>query len=281
MKPHQQLLHLHRTMRIAGTLVPAAKREAWREEWVAELTYLLGESPQAAQQCANGLFADAFAMRQISVINRWRAIDWRSPELCMRSLFGIFALLSAVGMAQPQLRHVVFSRWGAVTSAVFLMLAVFTVPSTVVVSRYGACDAYEGDAASTRQRAARWAFLASKLVLVVLCSYLLAVELTHPLYKVADWLADFFLITSGMLFNVISIGWAFNDQRERCPTCMRLLHSPARMGQPSWSLLDSNATEEMCDQGHGLLHQPQWQTSWYNNSRWLQLDRTWRGLFRP
>ena len=53
------------------------------------------------------------------------------------------------------------------------------------------------------------------------------------------------------------------------------------MGPPSWSLLDSNATEEICDRGHGLLHQPDWQTSWFENARWLQLDRTWRELFRP
>jgi hypothetical protein len=53
------------------------------------------------------------------------------------------------------------------------------------------------------------------------------------------------------------------------------------MGVPSWSLLDENATEEICDRGHGLLHQPEWQTSWFENARWLQLDRTWRELFRP
>ena len=262
-------------------LVPASKREGWREEWVAELAYLLHQSPGAAQQHAKGLIADALAMRWIGIVNRWRVIDWRSPEICLCMLFSIFALLSAVGTSQPALRHLVFSRWGAFTSASFLILAVFTVPSTIVVSRFGACDAYEGVAASNRRRIARWAFLGGKLSLVVLSSYVLAVELTHPLYRWIGVLANFFLMVFGMLFNVIAIGWAFNDQRERCPTCMRLLHSPARMGQPSWSLLASNATEEMCDQGHGLLHQPQWQTSWFNNARWLQLDRTWRGLFRP
>ena len=281
MKPHQQMLRLHRALRVAAMLVPVNKRQQWREEWVGELTYLLCESPHAVQQHANGLMADALAMRRISVVNRWRAIDWRSPEICLRVLFSIFALLCATGISQPTLRHLIFSRWGAATSAVFFTLAVFTVPSTVVISRFSACDAYVGEAASNRQRVARWTFLGAKLVLVVLSSYLLAVEWTHPLHRVVGVFANFLLVTSGMLFNVIAIGWAFNDQRERCPTCMRLLRSPARMGPPSWSFLDSNATEEMCDQGHGLLHQPQWQTSWFSNARWLQLDRTWRGLFRP
>ena len=115
----------------------------------------------------------------------------------------------------------------------------------------------------------------------MLSSYLLAVALFRPLYQWVGVLANFLLMVSVVLFNVIAVGWAFRDQREHRPTCMRRLHSPARMGPPSWSLLDSNATEEMCDQGYGLLHQPQWQTSCFNNALWLQLDRTWLGLFRP
>ena len=281
MKPYGQMLRLRRVMRLAALLVPVSRREAWRAEWLAELNSLRVNPSDDAHQFAYGLIADAFALRWISVVNYWRTIDRRSPANCLRMLFSIFTLLSAVVMSQPPLRHLIFSRWGPMTFTVFLILAVFTVPSAVVISRFTECDPYEGDAASTRRRIARWVFLGCKLLFVVLSSYLLAVGLFRPLYEWVGLLANFLLMVSGTLFNIVGMGWAFDDQRERCPTCMRLLHSPACMGQPSWSLLSSNATEEMCDKGHGLLHQPQWQTSWFSNARWLQLDPTWRGLFRP
>jgi hypothetical protein len=280
MRPHERLRTLHSTMRFAGMLVPAGKREAWREEWIAELSFLLQEQPESAQACAQGMFADALAMRRLSLVNFWRAVDWRCPELCLRILFGLFAVLFVTAVVQPHVRHSMFSSWGLITFACFVTLAILTVPSTVVVSRFGACDAYKGEAASMRQRAGRWYFLGAKLVLLVLSVYLLAVQLTLPLFRFIGLQANPLLILCGLVFNVVAIGWAFNDQRQRCPTCMRSLRSPARMGVPSWSLLDSNATEEMCDQGHGLLHQPEWQTSWFENARWLQLDRSWGELFR-
>jgi len=265
---------------MAAWLVPPEQREAWRSEWLAELSYCLVNSSDEVQHLANGLMADAFTLRWISIVNHWRAIDRRSPANCLRALFGIVAILCAVVMSQPALRHLLFSRWGSMTFAVFLTFTVFTVPSTVVVSRFAEYDAYEGEAASPRRRITRWAFLGFKLLCVVLSSYLLAIALFRPLYEWIGLLANLLLMGSAVLFNIVAMGWTFNDQRERCPTCMRLLRSPARMGPPSWSLLASNATEEMCDQGHGLLHQPQWQTSWYKNARWLQLDQTWQGLFR-
>ena len=150
------------------------------------------------------------------------------------------------------------------------MLALFCVPSTVVTSRYGAYDAFQGEAATLAQRFPRWRFLGSKLVLVVLSAYLLAIQVTQPFQHVLRSQADWLLVACGLLFNVVAVNWALTDQRERCPTCMRLLRHPARMGPPSWSLLGSCATEEMCDRGHGLLHQPEWQTSWFENAHWLQ-----------
>jgi hypothetical protein len=280
MTPHRQLHSMHRTLAFAARFVPRSRREAWQSEWVAELSYVYAEDPAAALQMTEGLLPDAITMRRIAMQQRFEAIDWQAPELCLRILFGIFAVLFAAGAAQPHIRHAILSKWGLVTFACFVMLAILTVPSTVVVSRFGACDAYKGDAASMRHRASRWYFLGAKLLLLVLSVYLFAVQLTSPLFRLIGAQTNFLLIVCGLVCNVVVIGWAFNDQRQRCPTCMRSLRSPARMGVPSWSLLDSNATEEMCDRGHGLLHRPEWQTSWFENARWLQLDRTWGELFR-
>jgi hypothetical protein len=281
MSAHRQLESIHRALHFAGLLVPRIQRETWRAEWAGELSYAYRESPQAAQELASGLFADAIAVRRIAIERRIEAIDWRAPDLCIRVLIVCLTALLIITIAQPHIRHIVLSRWGGATFASFVILAVFSVPATVATSRYGACEAYHGDAATAYQRIIRWRFLATKFVLVVFCGYLLAVQVTLPAISMMGSMANWLMIACGILFNVIGMSWVFTDQRQRCPTCMRLLRSPARMGQPSWSLLDSNATEEMCDRGHGLLHQPEWQTSWFENARWLQLDRTWRELFRP
>lgn len=281
MTPHRQLYSLHRQLSRAAAVVPRNRREAWQEEWVAELSHAYAADPESAAQLAQGLLPDAIAMRRIHLKTRIQDIDWRCPELCLRILFGIFLVLLTGGVARPHLRHAMFSSWGLITFTSFALLAILTIPSTVVVSRFSACDAYEGEAASMRKRAGRWYFLGAKLLLIVFSVYLFAVQLVLPLCRLIGSKPDALLIVCGLVFNVIAISWAFNDQRARCPTCMRLLRSPARMGVPSWSLLQSNSTEEMCDRGHGLLHQPEWQTSWFENSRWLQLDRTWRELFRP
>ncbi|HTW50077.1 MAG TPA: hypothetical protein VMD92_19115 [Acidobacteriaceae bacterium] len=73
--------------------------------------------------------------------------------------------------------------------------------------------------------------------------------------------------------------WVLQDQRHRCPVCMRKLTHPARVGQASWSFLGWYGTEMMCSRGHGLLHIAELPTSWFGTQRWLGLDPSWLGLF--
>ena len=281
MKPYERLHQLDLTLHRVSWIVPKAQREVWLAEWVAELGYVYAKDPASATDLAHGVLGDAVTLRRLHLHNRWKTIDWEAPSLCVKCLGCCFILLVVVTMAQAQLRHLVFSKWGHGALACFVALALFSLPSTVVTSRYGAYEAYSGDAATMGQRWARWCFLSTKLVLAVLSCYLLAIYVTRPFQHLLGAQADWLLMGCGLVFNVIAVGWVFTDQLQRCPTCMRSLGGPARMGPPSWSLLDSSATEEMCDRGHGLLHQPQWQTSWFENARWLQLDSTWRELFRP
>ena len=281
MKPHERLRSIHRTLNLASIIVPKTRRDAWLSEWVAELSYVYAERPAAASALAQGLFRDAITIQRLHLQTWYDTIDWRAQDLCIKLLGSAFALLLAATLAQAHVRHLVFSKWGHGALACFAVLAVLSLPSTVVTSRYGAYEAYSGDAATMIQRWARWRFLAAKLILSVLSCYLLAVQVTQVFQHLLGAQADWLLMACGLLFNVVAVSWAFADQLQRCPTCMRSLRGPARMGPPSWSLLASNATEEMCDRGHGLLHQPEWQTSWCENARWLQLDSTWRELFRP
>jgi hypothetical protein len=52
--------------------------------------------------------------------------------------------------------------------------------------------------------------------------------------------------------------WIFEDQRKRCPVCLRLLANPVRIGEPSRIVLDWHGTELICLSGHGLLYIPEW-----------------------
>ena len=72
---------------------------------------------------------------------------------------------------------------------------------------------------------------------------------------------------------VWSLGWCFDDQRRRCPVCLRRLSMPVRIG--SWSsVFDPVTTEVMCEDGHGTLELGA-------PDRWVKLDESWQELFEP
>jgi hypothetical protein len=73
--------------------------------------------------------------------------------------------------------------------------------------------------------------------------------------------------------------WILEDQRRRCPTCLRLLAKPVRIGHASRTLLEWHGSEFMCLRGHGLLHVPEQPSIWPGEQRWLDLDPSWSGLF--
>jgi hypothetical protein len=127
--------------------------------------------------------------------------------------------------------------------------------------------------------ARRWIFLLAKFALVVLVVDLYSTDLAYGLYS-SDPIRALY-IQLGTAFPALLFGfrWILQDQRKRCPECLRLLSSPARVGQASCNFLSWNGTELFCVQGHGLLHIPELPTSWFSTQRWLCLDSSWRGLF--
>ncbi|MGI4756489.1 MAG: hypothetical protein ACRYGF_06530 [Janthinobacterium lividum] len=139
-------------------IVPAVRREAWLAEWVAELSYVYIQDPAAATDLARGIVHDAATMQCLYLADRYKGIDWQAPSLCVSLLGCCFTLLLAITMTQSQLRHLVFSKWGYGAFTCFVVLALFSLPSSVVTSRYGAYEAYSGDAATMVQRWARWRF---------------------------------------------------------------------------------------------------------------------------
>lgn len=127
--------------------------------------------------------------------------------------------------------------------------------------------------------ARRWLFLGSKFLLLILIVLLWSTALAFA--KPQPDLSDAAGIQALAAFLPLLIGfrWVLQDQRKRCPVCLRLLSNPARVGQPSCNFLGWSGTELMCVSGHGLLHIPELPTSWFATQRWLCLDTSWHCLF--
>ena len=125
----------------------------------------------------------------------------------------------------------------------------------------------------------RWMFLAVKLALILPIAYFGSLDVAYsalPLYSPA---AEYVQLTVSFFGLLFALRWTLQDQRKRCPVCLRLLTSPARVGQASHNFLAWNGTELICSVGHGLLHIPELPTSWFATQRWLYLDPSWNGLF--
>jgi hypothetical protein len=73
----------------------------------------------------------------------------------------------------------------------------------------------------------------------------------------------------------LAVIWVFDDQRRRCPECLRRLARPVTMG--SWgSMFEPVTTEFLCDEGHGALSLAESEIG--EGDRWVSLDASWREL---
>ncbi len=125
----------------------------------------------------------------------------------------------------------------------------------------------------------RWFFLITKCVLMLPAVCFGTILLTHFGHSESSDVSQMLVRFGSFLGFLFAFRWAFEDQRRRCPRCMRALASPARVGQTSQSFLAWSGTELICINGHGLLHLPDFETSWFNKQRWLSLDASLESLF--
>ena len=132
---------------------------------------------------------------------------------------------------------------------------------------------------SLNRRLRRWLFLATKLMLIVPVVYLGSLDLAYSALPLNSPSAQYIQLVTSFFGFLFALRWALQDQRRRCPVCLRLLTNPARVGQASRNFLAWNGTELICSVGHGLLHIPELPTSWFATQRWLYLDSSWDGLF--
>jgi hypothetical protein len=134
---------------------------------------------------------------------------------------------------------------------------------------------------SLKMRTRGWLFVCAKTGLLLpllycgplLVTHLLATGMHDSGYAIQSF------ITCGA--SLLAAFWVIDDQRQRCPICLRKLASPARVGEQSRSFLGFSGVEFVCADGHGLMHVPDFPTSWFANQRWSPLDASWSGLFQP
>jgi len=127
--------------------------------------------------------------------------------------------------------------------------------------------------------ARRWGFLIAKFTLVLLIVDLCSTDLAYGFCAGDPVTALYIQLATAFPALLFGFRWTLQDQRKRCPECLRLLSNPARVGQASCNFLSWNGTELFCASGHGLLHIPELPTSWFSTQRWLCLDSSWRCLF--
>ncbi|HJZ99196.1 MAG TPA: hypothetical protein VKE70_21950 [Candidatus Solibacter sp.] len=144
---------------------------------------------------------------------------------------------------------------------VLLLLAGMALPIVV-----GTTSLSLGEYPPLRSTRARpWAFFAAKLALIVAIVFFGILDLgsgTTVEVRPHGILAGF----------VVGFRWALQDQRRRCPVCLRRLTNPVRFGQAAHALLDWYGTELICSAGHGMMHVPEIPTSSYPVPRWVSLE---------
>jgi hypothetical protein len=125
----------------------------------------------------------------------------------------------------------------------------------------------------------RWIFLAAKFLLILAIVDLCSTGLAYGLAASDPIRALYIQLATAFPALLFGFRWILQDQRRRCPECLRLLSNPARVGQASCNFLSWNGTELFCARGHGFLHIPELPTSWFSTQRWLCLDPSWLCLF--
>jgi hypothetical protein len=125
----------------------------------------------------------------------------------------------------------------------------------------------------------RWIFFWSKLALVVPLVFFTSIDAAYGSHSPGATTAQYIQLAVSFFGLLFAFRWILQDQRKRCPVCLRVLSNPARVGLASRNFLAWNGTELICSDGHGLLHIPELPTSWFGTQRWLYLDSSWGSLF--
>lgn len=165
--------------------------------------------------------------------------------------------------------------WGIYQFAVLLALLSLPAITSVSLGDYSVCSHKH----SWSRRLCRWSFLSAKVALLLPIVYFASLNLAYGRSDFAPARAMYIQLICTFSLCLFGFRWVLQDQRQRCPVCLRTVTNPAEVGQASRTFLAWNGTELMCSGGHTLLHVPALPTSWFSTQRWLYLDPSWEFLF--
>jgi hypothetical protein len=249
----------------ASWLVPKEQRAEWLAEWQGELWHV---ETDAAIFCL-GSFRDAAWLR----LNhrhppRYKTLRLESPAHCLFLLAALAALSLFFALRLPVITARARDAEGSARD-IFLMLT-----SMACILLPAITNLPLGEYPRYARR--RWIFLASKVGLILpsiyaACIYILYQGQSHQPFVIPPQVL--------LAAIILAFRWVLNDQRRRCPVCLRLLDHAAHVGQHGRNFIEWNGTELMCTRGHGLLHVPATPADWSGRQRWFDLDPSWSGLF--
>ncbi len=251
-------------LRVALRVVPDQDRSDWLRCWQAELWHRHHPRTGPAQPATDlypGLLRDALWLRQ----ECWRRAVAGTAVLCLIAL----AMLAVIVLL-PLFAY--FDDLYAMSSFLVRELPRFAGEAvlTSIVSFAFASRAtvhVEPHTHSVRLRA--YLFEAAKLILLQIVAYLLSLDSTQPFYLSHRFATEILQPQLFTLIALLALRWGLADQNNRCRHCLRSLREPLRVGRPSWNFLESNGTQLICPDGHGLLSVPEIETSWRNSSEWI------------
>jgi hypothetical protein len=278
-------------LRIAGRLAPPALRQEWRKVWYSRLVNLciLVDRGEVAGRdraelillCTDAM-SNAFWLR----FNRAGLRSWaQGPQF-------VLALAAAGGLLLAVLSRGFQATRSIVDAAIEWKieprqlrydprgdLVVAHVIPLVLALAIGAALVAIGRLSLGRYGWRYWTYLAAKIAAVIILVPLLWIEGSRWLWNLLTpevlrvWVAGFGATLAFIGGFGLSAIWVFDDQRRRCPECLRRLLRPVTMG--SWgSMFDPVTTEFLCDEGHGALSLAESEIG--EGDRWVSLDSSWR-----
>jgi hypothetical protein len=272
----------------AALLVPAEGRAEWLAEWKSELWYASqecnwesasGSRPRAGLTAfCLGSVKDALWLRLNGPRSGERGpLCLESPMQCMGFLGALAGFTAGIMLLFIRAARVLVSSVDLDKSAVIFISTCFLIPA--VTSRSVGEFLARRELLSWLLRPRLWLFLSFKIgfiLLIVCCAIDIWACDSSPLIMAAAPLVVQIVLWSCLF----ALRWAFVDQRQRCPVCLRLLTKPVWVGDRSRYFLEWNCTELMCPRGHGLLYVPELPASWFSAQRWVYLNPSWSSLFR-
>jgi hypothetical protein len=274
-------------------VVPGANRKDWLFKWKSELWYVRREAPASKDvwRFCLGAVRDARWMRRYSP-REGGHLNLDSPLNCVMFLISLALSSLVVALLLPSARNILLlslhtdssfywlHSWAGVSESppnpidqqivlfrlnfVFACLILPAVTTLRLGSRSGARKLR-----SCLSRSRWLLFFLLKVILILPLVYFAALDLGNLFPTDGSVFIEAMVSLVGFL---LSLRWAFNDQRNRCPTCLCRLSRPVRMGRPSWTLLDWNLTEYICPIGHGVLQVPAESVGGSPIQSWISMD---------